>query len=925
MKAFKHFLLLQVLILSLSSLGLAQQYTLRDQAEIAYQAQLTLNMYKDLLNVISYENLATQSEIKELIRNSYSKSGTQLFYSEAAIIEDNIKPSNLSSGHVQDKTVKNYLHYFDLAYGKSARETVDFFDFEPSTLKYRQYLYIQVKYTCLFKGKHKKDTASYQAADRLAEFRVEKQGNKWKTFITSIVFYDPTNPLSSAEGDVKLDTSVKDQGTFSHLTEQLNKRSGQSFRDKNKAEEPSAEIKEQDSVFNHYLKTGEAALAAEKLDRAFAAFSEAEKIYPAHQELRRNLMELAKAQNLQIRSVEKRFEHAKLEADKAYAAREYVTAKNLYAEALRLKPEEEELQGLIEKLGRTIQKNAVLESKYAVGKYKEAIKDYTRAIQEEDGNADYYYGRGRSYEKLNNIKKAIRDYTTAMELDGNFMEALSSRARLYTETGQFHQAVADYTLMLSNPDYEAVAYPQRARVKKRMGDLKGAIQDYHAAIQLNPAVADYSFEKGVILLNQNKEAEAISSFSEAIKKDYQHVGAFYQRGLAYAALKKILAASSDFNRARELGLEEGQQAELHKLSVTHYSMGEEAMEKNEFQKAVESFNDALLISPAFGKAWLRKGDGYYALQEYDKAIQSYEKAVKHDSISTAIFKRGLAYQQKKDKLSATHDFERYIPIGREIVARAEEAEGGKKRIPFLSDGSTEEKADAWYALGYAQLMVQEFADALESLDRAIDNRKFFPKAFFARGEALYALADYKRAVKNMEESIRQGLSEPAVFYMLGTAYVANKQLEDAIYSYSHALKLAPNYEAAYRQRAICYKNLGEYGLALKDIKAAIGLNETLAEDAALLTQKGLLELAQDMTLEARQSFEQALRLDENHGWALYGKACALAKDRKMEESLEWYRKAFQTGHIKWAAIRNDPLIKPASKHKAFKQLVKRYL
>jgi tetratricopeptide (TPR) repeat protein len=925
MKVLKKFFLLLSLSLSLSAVGFSQQYTLRDQEEIAYQAQLTLNMYNDLLNVISYEGLASESEIKELIRNSYSHSKRQLFYSATAIIEDNIKPSNLVSQHKQDKTIKDYLHYFDLAYVKNEGPSIEFYDYQPSHLKFSNYLYIKVKYTCLFKGKHKEDPGTYKAVDRVAELRVERRDNQWKTFISSIVFYNPEKPITSSEHDIALKNVDTEKNTLSHLSEQVNKGSAKAARDINQSGEFSEKKKAQDSLFNHHMEVGERALAADKLEEAFAAFSEAEKINPFHQDLWQKLLELTKAQNDKISSVDNRYATIKLNADKAYTARNYLKARNLYSEALRLRPGEDNLKVIIEKLERTIREMALLESKYAVGDYKAAIKDYHKAIKKDRNNPDFYHGRGKCYEKLNAIKEAFKDYTKAIELDGNFIEALKSRARLYTETRQYHKAVADYTLILANRDYAAAFYPERARVKKKMGDLNGAIADYQEAIRLNPQVADHHFEKGMILVSQQKKEEAVRSFSEAIEQDPEHVPAVVQRGLAYAASGNLQAASADFERARALGLDEAQQAEINKLTLMYYAKGEGAMEEKNYHRALEGFKEALLISPAFGRAWLRAGDTYYMLEDYDNALLNYEKAAAYDRISFGYFKRGLAYQQKGDEQSAGDDFKRYIPIGKEILARAENPPGNEKPGTSLQKNFVEERAEACYALGYAQLMTHQYVEALENLDMAIHIRKFFPRAYFARGAALYALEDYKRAVKNMEESIKMGLSDPLVFYSLGKAYVANDQLKDAVYSYSHAIKIDPEYEAAYQDRAFCYKSLREYGLALDDLNEALSLNKTLKGDVAIMTNKGLLELYQNRLREANQSFDQALRLDENDGWALYGKACALAKEQKLEESLEWYRKAFQTRQIDWSSIKNDPLIDPVSKQKSFKKLVKTYL
>jgi tetratricopeptide (TPR) repeat protein len=925
MKVLKNGFLFVSLFLSLSTLCLSQQYTLRDQEEIAYQAQLTLSMYKDLLNVISYKDLATESEIKKLINNSYTQSRSRIFYSAEAIIEDNIKPSNLLAQHAQDKTIRDYLNYFDLAYEKTDRATIDFYDFEVSNLKYSKHLYIKVKYTSLFKGKHKEDKAPYKVVDRIAELRAEKQDNEWKTYITSIVYYNPEKPVSAAEGDVELDNSVPKESTFTRLTARAGEGGGTSSRELNQAEKFSRQKKEQDSLFNHQMKIGRSALDAGQLAGAFAAFSEAEKIYPFHRDLQLNLRDLARAQNLKISGEESTYADVKNRAEKAYAARDYLKAKNLYAEALLLKPEEKNLQIVIEKLDKIIQQLALLESKYAVGDYKAAIKDYSRAIKEDRNNADYYYGRGKAYEKINAVKEAFKDYTKAIVLDGNFVEALSSRAQLYTKTEQYHEAIADYTLIISNPGYAAAFYPERARLKMRMGNLNGALEDYNVAIRQNPEDVALYFGKGMILLRQENTREAIQAFSEAVQKDKQHVNARYQRGMAFATLGNLEQAAADFASARSLGLEDAQLAEINKLTLKYYKKAEGAMVENNFSYAVESFNEALLISPSFGRAWLRKGDAYFMLENYDSAILSYNKAIEHDPLSFAYFKRGLAYQQNENIPAATNDFKRYIPIGKELIARTKKEKTVRAPLASLQANFVEERADACYALGYAQLVTQQFVDAIDNLDLAIHARKFFPKAYFARGAALYALEDYRGAVRNMEESVKMGLSEPLVFYSLGKAYVANEQLKDAVLSYSHTIKVDPQYEAAYKERAICNKKLGEYAAALDDIETALSLNKALHEDVELMAQKGLIELYLNRPREANQSLDQALRINESDAWALYGKACALAQQQKIEESLDLFRKAFQTRQIAWATIKNDPLINPVSKQKAFKNLVKTYL
>lgn len=921
MKAFRKWLFFLGLSLSISSFCFSQQYTLRDQKEIASRAQLTLNMYRDLLNVISISGLATDTEVKELIQNSYSDPKNPIFYSEEVIIEDDIKPSNLGTQLKQDKSIKEYLKYFDLTYVKTDNETIEFSNFETSNLKYRDHLFIKIKYTSQFQGRHKDDTASYKPTERVAELRVEKKDNQWKTFISSIVYYDPNKPVNSTENDVTLNTSVDDDGMYLNLIDGLKSESN-SLNKLKEAEKISQYNNTNDSIFTYYMELGQIALDAEKFEEAFTAFTEAQQIYPYNLTLRQKVNELTRAQNRKSNSDDKKFEEAKLSAERAMIARNYAKAKSLYTEALRIKPEESSIKSRIDRLDKIIQKTAFLESKFTVGQYKGAIKDYNKAIREDKNNADYYFGRARCYEKLNQTKDAIEDYSKAIELDGNFVDALHSRAKLYLLTDQPHKAVADYTLIISNPNFAAEFYPERAKVRKSIGDHKGAVEDYNAAIELMPNVADYYYQRGLVYYLQNQLELAKESYSEAIKKDNNFINAYYQRGLVHLDLENVKAASSDFVKAKELGLEKDQLENIEFLASKYFSKAEGEMKMADYESALGNYINTILISPTNGSAWLRKGDAHFMLQDFDNAILNYHKAIKLDSISYAFYRRGMAYQQIKDIQSAHHDFQKYTSIGKSVAAKAEEKTKRIKAPGPLANQLAEESAEAYYFLGYAQLMTSSFAEALESLNKAISINKTHSKAFFARGATQFALNDYKKAIKDMEESVKLGHSEPLLFFSLGKAYEGRGKVEDAINSYSQTILLDPKFGDAYRQRFLCYKQTEQYKLAHQDIEVIFSLDEKFKQEANLVAHKGILELYLNQLQEANKAFDFALSLNENDGLALFGKACALAIENKFDESLRLYRKAFQTKQFEWTSIKKDPLIKPISRQKAFKELVK---
>jgi tetratricopeptide (TPR) repeat protein len=838
----------------------AQEYTLRDQAEITYLAQLTLIDYEGFLNLVSNASVS-KPVLKDAIHNAYENPQTKIFYSPHIKVEDNIQPSGLNSADNSGREVKDYISEFDKMYVKSEMETVDFYNFQISSLKYRDYVYVRVKYTADFRGRHKKDTSPYEPADRVAELRAEKKGDRWVTYITGITRYDKSQPQDSKADDIKLNKAVADDGTFARMLDELVK-SQQSQRER------------AGSLANHW------------------------KAYD-----------------------DKRFEEVQLLGDQALDVRDYANAMHFYTQALHVKSNNAAVEAKVLKLNNAVKQNELLAKKYQAGQFMEAIKEYSKAIAADANNPDFYYGRGKCYEKLNDTKEAIKDLSAAVKLDNNFVDALNNRAQLYIRTSQPQKAIEDYNQIIQSLQDASLYYPERAKLKIALGDVTGALEDYSAVIELNPELAANYYEKGMVQYKQKQHEQAVETFSTAIDKDSLFANAYYYRGLAYIENQNINAAAIDFERAKKIGMEKAQLAAMESIASDYFKSGEDAMEKANYKNALAGYIKAVLIWPADEKAWLRKGDAHYMLNDYDNAVQSYTKAAELEKVSLAYYKRGLAYRQLKDEASARNDFNQFVSVGKKLISNIEKQASlatSNKALTKLA----EQVAETWYMLGNAQLLAEQYSDAITSLDKGLEINKAHSRALFARGAAFYGLKNYKKAIKDIEKSIQWGIEEgPVVYLVLGDAYKANEQADVALQIYTYIIdKVDPKYDPAYKHRGLCFKDIRQYQLALQDINTALSLNESLKQDLGLMTSKGLMELNESKIQEADVTFDQALRIAENDAWALYGKASVLASQNKMEESLDLYRKAFQTGKIEWSAIKDDPIIKTVSKQKEYMDL-----
>jgi len=77
----------------------------------------------------------------------------------------------------------------------------------------------------------------------------------------------------------------------------------------------------------------------------------------------------------------------------------------------------------------------------------------------------------------------------------------------------------------------------------------GLLSKLDEASVKDPAVY---FNVGVLLLNQQKQPEAIQYFTKSVAVDPAYVDGYFQRGLAYLGQQKMAEAKADFQKVLEL-------------------------------------------------------------------------------------------------------------------------------------------------------------------------------------------------------------------------------------------------------------------------------------------------------------------------------------------------------------------------------------
>jgi lipoprotein NlpI len=126
------------------------------------------------------------------------------------------------------------------------------------------------------------------------------------------------------------------------------------------------------------------------------------------------------------------------------------------------------------------------------------------------------------------------------------------------------------------------------------------------------------------------------------------VGAFANRGMAYAIKGEYDRAIADFDEAIRLN---------PNIAQAFVNRGEAYRNKNEFDRAIADFDQAIRLNPNFAPAFNNRGFAYVNKGENDRAIADFDQAIRlNPNLTLAFRNRGRANFLKGDFSAAAADF-----------------------------------------------------------------------------------------------------------------------------------------------------------------------------------------------------------------------------------------------------------------------------
>jgi len=295
-----------------------------------------------------------------------------------------------------------------------------------------------------------------------------------------------------------------------------------------------------------------------------------------------------------------------------------------------------------------------------------------------------------------------------------------------------------------------------------------------------------------------------------------------------------------------------------------------------------------------------RGVAFANKQDYDRAIDDYDHAIKTNSrFTTAYHNRGRAFHQKGDEKRALDDYNRTLALDPKFTSvyldRARAYRALHDYDNAIQDTDAAVRLDPKLAAGYFLRALiygdkNDYDRKLADLNQAVNLDPSAGSYYLERGFVFDKKGFSDRAVGDYSLAIERDPKSFAAYLSRARAYRALRDYDKAIQDTDAVVRLAPNLPAVFYVRALIYGDKNDYDRKLAELNQAISLSPNVAiyyiERGIVLERKGLFD-------NARADFEDAIRLDPTNPVGFKDRGLARRRKGDLEGALADYDQAIK--------------------------------
>ena len=484
-------------------------------------------------------------------------------------------------------------------------------------------------------------------------------------------------------------------------------------------------------------------------------------------------------------------------------------------------------------------------------KYDKALENFNKAIEMNPAYIEAYNKRGMCYYELKKYRNALTDFDRAAQLDPNNESIRRIQTLLHQKLAdaegnkiddEINDELGDKTDNTANGRKitNAMSVAEFFRQKKNQATTGTATKSMQTL--LHQKLADAEGSKIDDEINDELGDKTDNTANGRKITNAMSVAEFFRQkknqattGTATKSIQTLLHQKmNDQNKGVKL---------LNKVlmsivvcvillffGVSVYSARNSAREHNisgltyqskqQYDKALEEFNQAIKLYSGYAEAYFNRGMIFYKKKDYPDSLTDLNRAIQLDSQYTeAYFERGMLYCEEGKYDKALNDFDKAIKLN-------------SKYAEILKYSS--EYAKAYCGRGMLYCEEGKYDKALDDFDKAIELDseyaeilKQYPRyaeAYCGRGMSCAKMGQYDKAVTDFNKAIELYPQYPEAYFNRGKAYYDKEEFDKALTDYNRVIELNPKYAQAYAHRGMTYYMIKQYENAIVDYTKAIDLN-----------------------------------------------------------------------------------------------------
>lgn len=350
-------------------------------------------------------------------------------------------------------------------------------------------------------------------------------------------------------------------------------------------------------------------------------------------------------------------------------------------------------------------------------------------------------------------------------------------------------------------DYYALRDLNLAKVLSWAGKYAEATEALLRSRELLHGNADMHFTLGVLLLRQNRAAEALAELQKALAIQPDHATARVQAGRALAALGD--------NKAAMVAFRDSARTDPNN-AVGFYNWAVAANRQGEYGEALQALDELIDVDSDYPGLWLLRGQVMLAQGRSKDAIPAFERsATRYPGSVDALFYLGLAKSHVEDWQGAEEALNRVLAAqpGHVHALRgmaqlhAEQGHDGEAVTAFEAAIETAPNDPTLhFELGVHHHRHNRLTEAAACYGQAIEKDPEHSRAHNNLGAVWLALRDFGRATATFERALAVDPKDGNAHYSLAQLKLAAGDRRGARQHADQAAKLGVEPSQAFLER-----------------------------------------------------------------------------------------------------------------------------